>query len=96
MTKQNYSFSYIAQISYLLNRGAPVSGIGFQAHLGPEEIDLGKLENSMKRIWNRFSIPMWVTEFDWRGNNGGDHRQHAIELNNFYRLCLRFVFSSES
>lgn len=34
---------------------------------------------------------MWVTEFDWKGNNGSDHSQHAIELDNFYRLCLRYA-----
>ena len=66
-----------------------MSGIGFQAHLGPDQIDLGKVEDSMTRIWDRFHIPMWVTEFDWNGNNGGDHGQHAVELDNFYRLCLR-------
>ena len=66
-----------------------MSGIGIQAHLGPDQIDLGKVEHAMRKLWNSFSLPMWITEFDWRGNKGRDHRQHAIELDNFYRLCLR-------
>ena len=81
---------YIDQIQDLLNRGAPVSGIGFQAHLGPDSIDLGKLEDTMNRIRGQFGLPMWVTEFDWQSNNGDDHSQHAVELDNFYRLCLRY------
>lgn len=83
--------SYINQIRDLLNRGAPVGGIGIQSHLGPETIDLGKVEDSMSRIYSEFGLPIWVTEFDWQNNDGDDHSQHAVELDNFYRLCLRCV-----
>ena len=81
---------YRNQIRDLINRGAPISGIGFESHLGPEWINLQKVEMTFDLLWNEFHIPMWITEFDWNGNNGGDHSHHAEELDNFYRLCLRF------
>ena len=84
-----FPVSYINQIQDLLNRGAPISGIGIQAHMGPDSIDLGKMEDTLHRIHDQFWMPMWITEFDWQGSNGNDHSQHAVELDNFYRLCLR-------
>ena len=52
-------FSYIAQIQDLLNRGAPVNGIGAQAHMGPNSIDLAKVEKSYNDLWNNFKFPIW-------------------------------------
>ena len=89
--------SYIAHIWDLINRGAPVGGIGIQSHLGPEPIDLAKVEDTFTRIHNEFGdLPMWVTEFDWKDRAWcdcmeptDDHTQHAVELDNFYKLALR-------
>lgn len=92
----HFNYSYIAQINDLISRGAPVSGIGIQAHLGPSPIDLGKAEDTFTRLHSLFGLPIWVTEFDYRDHDYGecneislDHSQHAIELDNFFRLCLR-------
>ena len=92
------NFRYIAQIDDLLSRGAPGNGIGIQAHLGPALIDLGKAEDTFNRLYSQFNFPIWITEFDWKDQPYGecteieeDHSQHAIELDNFFRLCLRFV-----
>ena len=73
-----------------------MSGIGLQSHLGPEPIDLAKAEDTFNRLHTQFGLPMWITEFDWRNQEWGhcneitdDHAQHAIELDNYLRLCLR-------
>ena len=80
---------YVNQIRGLIDGGAPISGVGFESHLGPEWINLDKVESTLTRVWNEFGLPIWITEFDWNGSVNGDHTQHAIELDNFYRLCLR-------
>ena len=87
-----YFLSYINQIEELLNNGAPIDGIGVQGHLGPDSIDLKKVEDSIDKLWNKFGIPIWITEFDWANpnSNSDNHAQHAIELENFYRLMLRY------
>ncbi|XP_059087514.1 anti-sigma-I factor RsgI6-like [Tigriopus californicus] len=79
---------YINHIRDLLNKGASINGIGFQSHLGPDQIDLGKAEDAFNKMWNEFHLPMWITEFDWQGSHGGDHAQHASELVNFYNLAM--------
>ena len=86
-----YFLSYINQIEELLNNGAPIDGIGVQGHLGPDSIDLKKVEDSIDKLWDKFGIPIWITEFDWANpnSNSDNHAQHAIELENFYRLMLR-------
>ena len=87
-----YFLSYINQIEELLNNGAPIDGIGVQGHLGPDSIDLKKVEDSINKLWDKFGIPIWITEFDWANpnSNSDNHAQHAIELENFYRLMLRY------
>ena len=50
---------YINQIRDLVNRGAPVNGIGAQAHLGPKSIDLGKVEDAFNKLWSNFKFPIW-------------------------------------
>ena len=89
--KSVYFYSYIHQIEDLLNKGAPISGIGIQGHLGPDLIDLNKVEDSINKLWNKFGIPIWITEFDWDNpnSNSDNHAEHATQLENFYRLMLR-------
>lgn len=84
-------FSYINQIQELLDHGAPINGVGIQGHLGPQAIDMKKVEDSLDKLWETFGIPIWITEFDWANpeSNSDNHAQHAIELENFYRLMLR-------
>merc|ERR1712126_4142 len=81
---------YINQIEDLLNKGAPISGIGIQGHLGPELIDLNKVEDYIDKLWDKFGIPIWITEFDWDNpnSNSDNHAEHATQLENFYRLML--------
>ena len=37
--------------------------------------------------YRQFGLPIWVTEFDWSGNSN-DHKEHAVQLENFYRLMF--------
>ena len=83
------SLSYVLHIRDLLEKGAPIGGIGVQGHMNKTLIDLHFVEKSIRRLWEEFGLPIWVTEFDWEGNNGGDHAQHAVQLDRFYRLCMR-------
>jgi hypothetical protein len=53
------TFRYINQIRDLINRGAPVNGIGAQGHFGPNSIDLGKVENAFNKLWSNFKFPIW-------------------------------------
>ena len=91
--RKHYTFlhSYINQIEELLNKGTPIHGIGIQGHLGPDLIDLTKVEDSINKLWEKFGIPIWITEFDWANpnSNSDNHAEHAIQLENFYRLMLR-------
>ena len=82
---------YVEQIQGLLADGANITGIGAQAHLGPNSINIEKVEKALDLLWNTFGIPIWITEFDWTdGHNSNDnHAKHATELENFYRLLLR-------
>ena len=79
------------QIQGLLADGANITGIGCQGHLGPKDINIEKVEETLDTLWNTFGIPIWITEFDWtNGHNSNDnHAQHAIELEKFYKLLLR-------
>ena len=79
---------YMDHIQGLLDGGAPIGGVGFQAHLGPDSIDLGKIEDTLNRNYDRFGISMWITEFDWQSESAAS-AQHAEALDNFYRLVLR-------
>ena len=70
----------------LLDEGAPISGIGVQGHFGGQTINIGKVQGIIETL-GQFGLPIWVTEFDWSGNSN-DHRDHAVQLENFYRLMF--------
>ena len=65
--------------------------------LGNEVIDWNLVKENVEALWAEFQIPMWVTEFDWNGDEDdsdvpwGDHSQHAQILEDFYKL----MFSQE-
>lgn len=82
----NQANKYRQLIQGLLDEGAPISGIGVQGHFGGHPIDIEKVTDIITDL-SEFNLPIWVTEFDWAGNNA-DHSQHAVQLENFYRLMF--------
>lgn len=54
---------YEKTIRFLLDRGAPVDGIGLQGHFGSNVTPPDKLEKIIDRF-ARFGLPLHVTEFD--------------------------------
>jgi hypothetical protein len=38
----------------------------------------------------------WIQGHPYLQGDGGDHSQHAVELENFYLLMLRFIDTSNS
>ena len=63
---------YVALIQGLLDEGTPISGIGVQGHFGGQTINIGKVQGIIETL-GQFSLPIWVTEFDWPGNSN-DYR----------------------
>lgn len=70
---------------YLLENGAPVDGLGLQAHISnypnaPENV-LAVLD----RYWKRFKLPVRITEFDvWTD----DEELQADYTRDFFILCM--------
>ena len=70
----------------MLGLGGPRQGPRL---MSPKASGLGNLT---RRPWiietlEQFGLPIWVTEFDWSGNSN-DHKEHAVQLENFYRLMF--------
>ena len=75
--------AYERQIQGLLDAGAPVGGIGCQAHYGGQ-IDVAKVKESLDRL-ARFGLPICITEFD---TDTGDEQAKARLLREFYTACF--------
>jgi len=82
----NEESKYRKLIQNLLDQGAPISGIGVQGHFGGHAINIDWVTEIITDL-AQFNLPIWVTEFDWSGNNA-DHAEHAVQLENFYRLMF--------
>ena len=63
-----------------------VNELGEHGHFGGPTINIGKVEGIIETL-GQFGLPIWVTEFDWSGNSN-DHKEHAVQLENFYRLMF--------
>ena len=77
---------YVTLIQGLLDEGTPISGIGVQGHFGGQTINIAKVQGIIETL-GQFGLPIWVTEFDWSGSSN-DHTEHAVQLENFYRLMF--------
>ena len=54
-------------------------------------MDWVMIKERVELLAEEFNIPIWVTEFDWNGDESvefGDHTRHAEILENFYRLMF--------
>ena len=54
------------------------------------------IKERVELLHQEFNIPIWVTEFDWNGDESvefGDHSRHAEIVENFYRLMFSLEVS---
>jgi endo-1,4-beta-xylanase len=75
--------AYIEQIKGLQAMGAPVGGIGVQAHFD-DVIDIARIKESLDRL-AQLGLPIRVTEFDV---NTDDEARKAQFVGDFYRTCF--------
>ena len=76
----------------LLSQGANIDAIGLQGHITEDDLaDVSTIKLHLDQIWEEFKLPIWITEFTF--NVGGeihdpDHKIHAEQVENFYRIAL--------
>ena len=81
------------QIRELLAAGAPIDALGLQSHIsGSDFVDVNAIKYHVDLLWEEFKMPIFVTEFDWNGDEHAydpDHQVHAEQVEKFYRLMFR-------
>jgi len=97
----NKAAEYVALIGDLLDRGAPIHGIGVQAHMskgGPISSDPEAIVGVVDQLAS-LNLPIWVTEFDWSNRPREEdsypptdltHAEHAVAVDDFFRLMFSF------
>lgn len=60
---QNKALEYESEIQYLLDNGAPVSGIGIEGHIFDTAISIPEFLSTLDRF-AKFKLPIKITEFD--------------------------------
>jgi GH35 family endo-1,4-beta-xylanase len=63
-TDADHVAHYERTIRFLLEHGAPVTGLGIQAHFGGRPNAPQNILNVFDRYYNEFHLPMRITEFD--------------------------------
>lgn len=70
---------------FLLERGAPVDGLGLQAHIGGKPNAPENVLAVLDRYWNAFKLPVRITEFDIRTT---DEELQADYTRDFFILAF--------
>lgn len=70
---------------FLLDHGAPVTGLGLQAHIGGQPNAPGNVLATLDRYWNEFKLPVRITEFDVRTS---DEELQADYTRDFFILAF--------
>jgi len=70
---------------FLLEHGAPVDGLGLQAHIGGEPNAPENVLAVLDRYWNAFKLPVRITEFDVRTS---DDELQADYTRDFFILAF--------
>jgi GH35 family endo-1,4-beta-xylanase len=83
--KEVQTDEYVAQVRKLLERGAPIDGVGIQGHVWSEDI-LSHPEVIKQRLDKvaALGLPIWITEFDVAD---ADEKSNADKLELVYRTA---------
>ena len=77
---------YVTLINNLRSKGAPIHGIGIQAHLNADVIfDPATYYSSVLQPLAVEGLPIWATEFDASHSNA---TTSADNIENFFRICF--------
>ncbi len=82
--------AYFELIEYLLEHGAPISGIGMQSHFNMTVTPPERLLEILDRF-STFGLPIWITEFDHQINATDSEEQlrfQADYLRDFYTTAF--------
>lgn len=75
---------YESEIKFLLDKGAPLEGIGMQGHTAPMPMD--EVKATLDRF-AKFNLPIQITEFDV-GLAGMDERLQADFTRDYLTMCF--------
>jgi GH35 family endo-1,4-beta-xylanase len=77
---------YVSRASSLISMGAPIDGLGIQAHLGANlTFDPALYYSNVLQPLATLGLPIWATEFD---ANHTDETISADNIENFFRICF--------
>lgn len=79
---------YCRLIESMLDAGAPVGGLGCQAHTFDEEgVDLDLVQRCLDRL-GQYGLPIRITEYGYGVKDPEDEQVQADGLRGFYRTCF--------
>ncbi len=77
--------SYVQQIQWLLDNGAPIDAIGAQGHFDRDKVVEPAVVESRINNLASFGLPIWITEFD---TTAQDVNLRADNLEKLYRVAF--------
>lgn len=84
-TDREHVAHYEKTARFLLDHGAPVNGLGLQAHIGGQPNAPENVLAVLDRYWNEFKLPVRFTEFDVRTS---DEELQADYTRDFFILAF--------
>jgi len=77
--------AYVSRTLNLISLGAPIHGIGIQAHVASPFDPQSYWTNVLEPLRTGLGLQIWATEYD---SSTTDVNQRATDLDNFYRICF--------
>jgi len=92
--REGHRKGYESTIQSLLDAGAPLHGIGMQAHVHRAKVR--PTPQGMRAVldrFGRFGLPIWITEFDTFGGGWGDGEDRTAAETACFREVLISCFA---